>query len=141
MHTTLQYITKSFNITEQVLSERKAVGLYIESLSSLMVDKFYDYFLSNPDFAGHVTMQELPRLKRMRAEFIVSLFNDDFDTKLLEKIAQAYKDSPVRLNPYIIASAFEITTQTVVDIASVNLPLQRQLKTVLKLPKRERLSL
>ena len=132
MHTTLQYITKSFNITEQVLSERKAVGLYIESLSSLMVDKFYDYFLSNPDFAGHVTMQELPRLKRMRAEFIVSLFNDDFDIKLLEKIAQAYKDSPVRLNPYIIASAFEITTQTVVDIASVNLPLQRQLKTVLK---------
>lgn len=132
MHTTLQYITKSFNITEQVLAERKAVGLYIESLSSLMVDKFYDYLLSNPDFAGQISVQELPRLKRMRAEFIVLLFNDDFNAKLLEKIAQAYKDSPIRLNPYIIAAAFEITTQTIVDIASVNLPLQRQLKTVLK---------
>ena len=132
MNQTLQYITKSFNITEQVLADRQAVGLYIESLASLMVDRFYDYFLSNPNFAELIDMSELPRLKRIRTEFIVALFNDEFDAKLLEKIAQAYKDSSVRLNPYIIASAFEITTQTIVDIASVNHPLQRQLKTVLK---------
>ena len=128
----LEHIIKNFNITDQVLSDRKSVGLYIESLSSLIVDRFYDYFLSYPDFAQYINKSELPRLKRARAQFIVSLFNDDFDEKLIEKIAQAHKDSPIKLNPYIIASTFEITTQTIVDIASVNHHLQKQLKTVLK---------
>lgn len=132
MKQTLEYITKSFNITEQVLEDRKSVGLYIESLSSLIVDRFYDYFLSHPDFAQLINASELPRLKRMRTEFIVSLFNDDFDEKLIEKIAQAYKNSPVKVNPYIVAATFEIITQTIVDIASVNHHLQKQLKTVLK---------
>jgi signal transduction histidine kinase/CheY-like chemotaxis protein len=132
MSQNLQYIIKSFNITEQVLKERKEVGLYIESLSSLIVDRFYDYFLSNPDFANLISNTELPRLKRMRTQFIVSLFNDNFDEKLLEKIAHAHDDSPIRVNPYIIASVFEITTQTIVDIASVNHQLQRHLKIILK---------
>ena len=132
MNQNLQNILKTFNITEQTLQERKEIGLYIESLSSLIVDRFYDYFLSNPDFKQLVSLSELPRLKRMRTQFIVSLFNDDFDDKLLDKIAQSHKDSPVKVNPYIIASVFEITTQTIVDIASVNHQLQKHLKIILK---------
>lgn len=132
MSQNLHYIIKSFNITEQVLKERKEVGLYIESLSSLIVDRFYDYFLSNPDFSKLISIAELPRLKRMRTQFIVSLFNDNFDEKLLEKIANAHDDSPIKVNPYIIASVFEIITQTIVDIASVNHQLQRHLKIILK---------
>ena len=132
MSLNIEYIIKSFNITEQVLKERKEVGLYIESLSSLIVDRFYDYFLSNPDFAKLISSAELPRLKRMRTQFLVSLFNDTFDEKLLEKIANAHDDSPIKVNPYIIASVFEITTQTIIDIASVNHQLQRHLKIILK---------
>ena len=132
MSQTLEYLIKSFNITPQVLQERKDVGLYIESLSSLIVDRFYDYFLSNPDFSSLLSISELPRLKRIRTQFIVALFNDEFDDVLLEKIAQAHKDSPVQVNPYIIASVFEITTQTIIDIASVNHQLQKHLKTILK---------
>jgi signal transduction histidine kinase len=132
MSQNLEYIVKSFNITEHVLKERKEVGSYVESLASLIVDRFYDYFLLNPDFSKLINSSELPRLKRMRAEFIVSLFNDPFDEKLLDKISQAYNDSPIKVNPYIIASVFEITTQTIVDIASVNHQLQKHLKVILK---------
>lgn len=132
MNQTLEHIIKSFNITDQVLKERKEVGLYIESLSSLIVDRFYDYFLSNPDFSSLINKSELPRLKRIRAQFIVSLFNDNFDEKLLEKISKAHNDSPIKVNPYMIASVFELTTQTIVDISSVNNQLQRHLKTILK---------
>lgn len=128
----LELITKNFNITEQVLADRKNVGLYIESLSSLIVDRFYDYLLLNPDFAKLIHTSELPRLKKIKSQFIVSLFNDNFDEALLEKIAQSYKDSPIKLNSYIIASSFEVAIQTIVDIASVNHQLQRQLKTILK---------
>lgn len=132
MGNSLELIIKNFNITEQVLSDRKNIGLYIESLSSLIVDKFYDYFLSNPDFAKLINPEELPMLKRMRAEFIVSLFNDDFDDLLFDKIKQVYKDSPVRPNTYLIASSFEIIMQSIIDIASVNHQLQRGLKTIYK---------
>ena len=132
MSQTLEHIIKSFNITPQVLEERRDVGLYVESLSSLIVDRFYDYFLSNPDFSGLISISELPRLKRIRTQFIVALFNDEFDDVLLETIAQAHKDSPIKVNPYIIASVFEITTQTIIDIASVNHQLQKHLKTILK---------
>ena len=64
----------------------------------------------------------------MRAQFIVSLFNDDFDEALFEKIKQAYKDSPVRPNSYLIASSFELIIQSIIDIASLNHQLQRGLK-------------
>ncbi len=132
MQKKLENIIKNFNITEQVLEERKEVGLYIESLSSLIVDRFYDYFLSHHDFAKLISISELPRLKRLRGQFIVSLFNDSFDEKLLDKISHAHDDFPIKLTPYIIASIFEITTQTIIDIASVNNHLQRQLKVILK---------
>jgi signal transduction histidine kinase len=128
----LAHIIQSFNINEHVLQERKEVGLYIESLASVIVERFYDYFLSNPDFATLVDKTELPRLKRMRTEFLVALFNEPFDDKLLNKIAKAHEASPIKVNPYIIASVFEITTQTIVDIASVNQYMQKHLKIILK---------
>jgi hypothetical protein len=132
MNNSLELIIKNFNITEQVLSDRKSIGLYVESLSSLIVDKIYDYFLSNADFAKLIDPKDIPMLKRMRAQFIVSLFNDDFDEALFEKIKQAYKDSPVRPNSYLIASSFELIMQSIIDIASVNHQLQRGLKTIYK---------
>ena len=132
MNNSLELIIKNFNITEQVLSDRKSIGLYVESLSSLIVDKIYDYFLSNADFAKLIDPKDIPILKRIRAQFIVSLFNDDFDEALFEKIKQAYKDSPVRPNSYLIASSFELIMQSIIDIASVNHQLQRGLKTIYK---------
>jgi signal transduction histidine kinase/CheY-like chemotaxis protein len=128
----LANIMQSFNINEAVLQERKEIGLYIESLASIIVDRFYEYFLSNPDFKNLLDTTELPRLRRMRVEFLVSLFNDPFDERLLLKIAKAHEASPVKINPYIIASVFEITTQTIVDIASVNQHMQKHLKIILK---------
>jgi len=132
MNNSLELIIKNFNITEQVLSDRKSIGLYVESLSSLIVDKIYDYFLSNADFAKLIDPKDIPMLKRMRAQFIVSLFNDDFDEALFEKIKQVYKDSPLRSNSYLIASSFELIMQSIIDIASVNHQLQRGLKTIYK---------
>jgi nitrogen-specific signal transduction histidine kinase len=128
----IEKIIQSFNINEKVLEERKEVGLYIESLSSVIVERFYDYFLANPEFSHLINETELPRLKRMRAQFLTALFNEPFDTKLLNNIAKAHEESPIKINPYIIASVFEITVQTIVDIASVNNHLQKHLKVILK---------
>ena len=128
----LNNIIKTFGVTEQVLQERKEVGLYVESLASIIVERFYDYFLSNPTFANSIDPNELPRLKRMRSQFLVALFNDPFDITLINKLAKAHEDSPLKVNRYIISSVFEITTQTIIDIASVNHHLQKHLKIILK---------
>jgi signal transduction histidine kinase len=132
MSNNVELIKKNFNITPQVLEDRKNIGLYVESLSSLIVDKFYDYLLSSPDFAKLIDKAELPILKRIRTEFIVSLFNDEFDEDLIFKIKQAHKDSPIKTNSFIVASTFETIMQTIIDIASVNHQLQRGLKTIYK---------
>lgn len=132
MNHDLESIIKSFNITEQVLKDREEVGLYIESLSSLIVDRFYDYFLSNPHFAKLVNKSEIPRLKRVKAQFLISLFNDDFDKHLIEKMSHVFKDSSMKVDQYMVAAIYENITQTIIDIASVNHQLQRHLKIILK---------
>jgi len=128
----LESIKQSFNITQSVLEERSEVGLYIESLASVIVERFYEYFMSNPEFSHLIKETELPRLKRMRSQFLVSLFNDEFNDELLKKIARTHEDSPIKINSYIIASVFDITVQTIVDIAVVNKHLQKHLKVILK---------
>ena len=132
MTSRLELITQTFHITKQVLDDRKGVGLYIESLASLIVDRFYDYFLSNPEFATVLNKADIPRLKRIRIEFLISLFNENFDDELFNKLSRAHLDTPIRVNPYIIASAFEILIECIIDISSVNDLLKRDLKTILK---------
>ncbi|MDD2906305.1 MAG: ATP-binding protein [Sulfurimonas sp.] len=128
----LDAIFKSFHISKQVLEERKNIALYIESFSSLIVERFYDYLLSSPDFEKALNKVDLPRLKRLRIESLVSLFTDEFDDTLLNKIARAHLDTSMRINPYIIASAFEILKDSILDISSVNELLKRDLKVILK---------
>ncbi|MDD2790286.1 MAG: ATP-binding protein [Sulfurimonas sp.] len=128
----LDAIIKSFNITQQVLGERKNVSLYIESLASLIVDRFYDYFLSNPAYAQVLNTSDIPRLKRIRTNFLISLFSEPFDDALLDNVARVHLDTPIRINSYIIASAFEILKDSILDISSVNDLLKKDLKTILK---------
>ena len=132
MSAKLEAILKSFNITQLVNQDRKRVGVYIESLASLIVDRFYDYFLSNSEFDNIFDKAHLAMLKKLRIELIVSLYNDEFDDALLEKISNIHNQSPIKLNPYIIASAFSVMQQTIIDIASVNMQLNKDLKIVLK---------
>jgi signal transduction histidine kinase len=132
MTSRLELITQTFHITKQVLDERKGVGLYIESFASLIVDRFYDYFLSNPDFSKVLNKSDIPRLKRIRIEFLISLFTENFDDELFNKLSRAHLDTPIRVNSYIIASAFEILKDSIIDISSVNDLLKRDLKTILK---------
>lgn len=132
MRSRLELITKTFHITQQVLDDRKGVGLYIDSFASLIIDRFYDYFLSDPEFAKVLNQADIPRLKRIRIEFLISLFNENFDDELFDKLSRAHLDTPIRVNPYIIASAFEILQECIIDISSVNDHLKRDLKTILK---------
>lgn len=128
----LNNIMHSFNITKEVLDDRKNIGLYIESLASLIVERSYDYFLSNADFSKSLQTSNLARLKRIRIQFIVSLFKDEFNDIFLEKLARSHQDSLIEPTPYIIAADFEIMQQTIIDISSVNHQLKRDLKTILK---------
>lgn len=59
----LENIKKSFHIIPEVLKERAEVGLYIESLASVIVERFYEHFLENPEFAGLIKESELPDSK------------------------------------------------------------------------------
>jgi signal transduction histidine kinase len=128
----LQKITKSFHITPQTLEERKRVGLYIASLASLIVDRFYDYFLFNPDLAKSFNKNDVPRLKRVRIDFLVALFLDDFNDELFNRLSRSHFDTPIRLDAYLISSEFEILAESIIDISSVNDLLKRDLKTILK---------
>ncbi len=132
MHHDIQHIIRSFNITQDILEQRKEIGSYIESLSNLIVERFFDHLLLNQDFNKHIDMQALPRLRRLKSEFIISLFNDEFNHKLLEKIVLSYKNYHFQIDSFIIASEFEVMTETIIDIASVNHQLKKHLKTILK---------
>ena len=128
----LEKITKSFHLTPNTLEERKRVGLYIASLASLIVDRYYDYFLSNPDFSKSFNKNDIPRLKRIRIDFLIALFLDDFNDELFNRLSRAHFDTPLRLDPYLISSAFEILSEAIIDIASVNDLLKRDLKIIIK---------
>ena len=119
-------------IDDTVLEERKGVGLYIESLSSLIIDRYYDYILSNEKLATSLEQVQIPILKKLHNEMLVSLFNDDFNEVLLEKIALSFNHIPFKLDSYIISSLFNIMQQTIIDIASVNSELSKNLKIILK---------
>ena len=128
----LKNISISFHVTSQTLEDRKNVGLYIDSLASLIIDRFYDYFLSNPEYKKSLNEADLPRLKRIRIEFLTALFMDEFNDELINKLSRIHLDTPLRINPYIISSAFEILQESIIDIASVNKTLRKDLKTILK---------
>ncbi len=132
MHNDIQHVIKSFNITQDILDQRKEIGSYIESLSNLIVERFFDHLLLNQDFHKHIDTQALPRLRRLKSEFIISLFNDEFNHKLLEKIALSYKNYHFQVDSFIIASEFEVMAETIIDISSVNHQLKKHLKTILK---------
>lgn len=132
MSTRLDNVIKSFNVTEHALDDRKGVGLYIESLASLIVDRFYDHLMSNQDFLKSLSGSDLPRLKRIKTEFLIALFNDEFNEELFIKLSHLYIDAPIRINKYIIASVFEILQESILDISSVNELLKRDLKIILK---------
>ena len=127
-----EIISKSFNITEQVLHDRKNISLYIESLSSLITDRFYDYFLSNPTYSKMLNQADIPRLKRMRETFLIALFSEPFDEVFLNKLARVYLDTPLRVDAYIIASAFDVLKESIMDISVVNEHLRKDLKTIFK---------
>ncbi|MBW6487851.1 ATP-binding protein [Sulfurimonas sp.] len=132
MQSKIEIIKKIFHLNEHLLEERKEAGLYIESLASLIVDRFYEYLLTDPEFAMLLDKVDIARLKRVRKEFLVSLFNDDFDESLLNKLSRAHSDIPFRISKHTITSAFSILQDSIIDIASVNATLQKNLKIVLK---------
>ncbi|MBE0492164.1 MAG: hypothetical protein IBX44_07915 [Sulfurospirillum sp.] len=132
MQSKIEIIKKIFHLNEHLLEERKEAGLYIESLASLIVDRFYEYLLTDPEFAMLLDKVDIARLKRVRKEFLVSLFNDDFDESLLNKLSRVHSDIPFRISKHTITSAFSILQDSIIDIASINATLQKNLKIVLK---------
>jgi len=128
----LNHILRSFNITETVLEERAAVGLYIESLASLIIDRYYDYLLTNEFFSQNLNSAQISLLKKARIEILIALFCDEFDAVLLKKITLSFQQIPLKVNVYTIASTFNIMQQTIIDIASVNTQLAKDLKIILK---------
>jgi len=128
----LNKILTSFNITKETLQERENIGLYIESLSSLIIDRYYDYILSNEKLADSIDTIQIPLLKKIHIEMLVALYNDTFDENLLEKISLSFKELPIKFDPIIISSLFNIMQQTIIDIASVNPQLTKDLKIILK---------
>ncbi len=132
MHHDIQHILKSFHITPDILQQRKEVASYIESLSNLIAERFFDHLLEHQEFSDRIDKQALPRLRRLKSDFIITLFNDELNQRLLEKIILSYNNYPFEMDSLVIASEFEVMSETIIDIASVNHQLAKHLKTVLK---------
>lgn len=128
----LQGIMKSFYISEETLKEREEVSSYIHSVASLVIDRFYEHLMTSTDVSAMIDINELPRLKRMRTDTIIALFSDPLDEQLIKKLEKAFSDTPIRMDRFVVASVFETLTEAVVDIASVNTQLQKNLRVVVK---------
>ncbi len=129
---TLNQIKKTFGITEDILKDRKRAAEYIESFATLIVDRFYDYLLSIDEYAKLLKKDEIPRLKRVRIDFIKILFLDDFNEEFIYKISQAYKTTNYKVDIYYITAIFEIFRQVILDLSSVNHHIQKHLKVTFK---------
>ena len=130
--TNLSDILSSFNITQTTLEERAGVALYIESLASLIVDRYYDYLLANEYFNNSLNSAQVSLLKKSHTEILIALFCDEFDEVLFDKITLSFQQIPIKANVYIISSTFNVMQQTIIDIASVNTQLAKDLKIILK---------
>ena len=128
----IEKIIQNFNITPAVLEKRKSISLYIESLASLIIERFYDTLLSNPNFKSNFDNSSLSLLKKAKKEMIIALFSDNFDENLLKKIAKVQHNSSLKLDTYIISASYSILQDVIIDLASVNELLSRDLKTIIK---------
>ncbi len=128
----IENIVENFEIREDTLEARSVVATYIESLSILIVDRYYDYVLANRHFQQEIERAQVPLLKKIHLQMFVALFCDDFDKNLFEKIIVSFREFPFKLNTYTIASLFNIMKETIIDISSVNTQLAKDLKIVLK---------
>ena len=121
-----------FAISDIVLEERKGVSLYIESLTAIILDRYYDYILAKNHFEQKIDISQIPLLKKIHSEMFIALFCDDFDENLFEKIALSFHQFPIKLDAYVIAFLFQTMQETLLDIASVNTQISKDLKIILK---------
>ena len=128
----IKKIVKNFNLTPALLESRKNVALYIDSLSPLIVERFYEALFLNPSFKNSFNNSSISLLKKATTEMIIALFSDEFDEKLLEKISQLQEQSPIKFDSYMIAASYSILHDTIIEIASVNKQLSADLKTIIK---------
>jgi len=128
----LEVIKIHFGITPAILEERKRVSIYMESFASLIVDRFYDYFLSHSVYKDALDKTNLPFLKKMRINLLIALFCDEFDEHLLEKIAKLESQSPMKISNAVVASSFEILQQSILDLSSVNTQILQDIKIIMK---------
>lgn len=60
----IKKIIDTFSITQTVLEERESISHYINSLSNLIIDRYYNYLLLNEQFNAAIHKQQIPLLKK-----------------------------------------------------------------------------
>lgn len=132
MQTRIEKLKKAFDITDETFQEREEVAEYISSFALLIIDRFYEKFLLNSLYKEHISIIELPRLKRMRTDLIVSLFEDKFDEKLLNKIVRSCFDAPFKIDTQTVLFAFETLQESIIEISFVNENIKNRFSVILK---------
>jgi signal transduction histidine kinase/CheY-like chemotaxis protein len=131
---TAETIKDIFAITDDILEERRLIAAYIHSFSAMIVDSFYDdYLLKDPRFRAFIAEADVPRLKRTLREYLTSLYEDPFDSNLIERtIYVGTIHYAIHVEPIHVARGFDILQQIICDLAKVNDSIRTDLGTILR---------
>ncbi len=120
-----------FAITPQVLDERQDISGYIQSFSTLITDRLYDKLTSDERFNVYLHNTDLLRLKQTLNLFLVSLYKDPFDDRLVDTIKRVGRiHHSFQIPPLLLSSAFDLLHQCIFDLALVNTFIQKHLKVI-----------
>jgi len=126
-----------FAIDEEVLEERAKVAVYVRSFSAMIVDSFYDdYLLVDPRYQAYIKKADTPRLKRTLREYLISLFEDPFDTKLVERtVYVGTVHYSIHIEPIYVARGFDILQEIIWKLSKVNESIRESLGTIMRILK------
>lgn len=128
----LNRVETDFEITPELLEERKRVGVYIDSFASLIIERYFEKLLKHPLFKSSMGSQFILTLKQVYTQFFTSLFNDPFDLDLLHKLKMRYFQFPLARDVESVLITFSLLQECIIEISLVNEIIRRDLKVINK---------
>lgn len=132
---TLSMLLETFGFSTDQMERREKVGSYIHSFSALIAERLYTHYLiKDPLYRNMLSSTDIPRLVRMFSEYFSSLFIHPLDERMYDRTRQIGEvHIALGLSSVQLSRGFDILSEIIIDLSSVNTQIQADLSIILKM--------
>lgn len=124
-----------FPLSPEQMERREKVGSYIHSFGALIAERLYTHYLiKDSAYQNMLSAADIPRLVRMFSEYLSSLFIHPLDERMFDRTRQIGEvHIALGLSSLQLSRGFDILTEIIIDLASVNTQIQSDMSIILKM--------